>query len=190
MTLFKDRYRAESSRLKYWDYASEGYYFVTICTLNRGCFLGGIIDGTLRLSEVGKMAEKYWREIPDHFENIRLDEFIIMPNHIHGIVVIENHLDNGRDVACNVSTTCNVSTNDKFMSRISPKSGSLGAIIRSYKSALTRWCREYNHDFGWQARFYDHIIRDERSLDEIRKYISNNPLKWDLDEENPVNIKS
>ncbi len=201
MTLYKDRYRAESARLKDWDYASAGYYFVTICTRDRLCTLGDVVDGCIRLSPVGEMARTIWQEIPDHVQVAELDEFVIMPNHLHGIVVIQDVRDVRRDVACYVSTVASTGTGNtgadsptggaptSAMALISPKTGSLGAIIRSYKSAVTHWCRKNDHDFAWQARFHDEIIRDENMLDRIREYICNNPLQWELDQNNPLNIR-
>ncbi len=87
--LFKNKYRVESSRLKNWDYSSNGCYYVTLCEKNRSCVFGNIIDGKMFLSETGKYAEHCWNEIPDHFPFVQLDEFVIMPNHIHGIIVID-----------------------------------------------------------------------------------------------------
>ena len=185
MTLYKDRYRAETARLKGWDYSAAGCYFVTICTGERECSLGEMVDGSMRLSPVGEIARTFWQEIPAHVQGVELDEFVVMPNHVHGIVAIR---DTGRDVACRdvacYVSTCYVST----MARISPRTGSLGAIIRSYKSAVTNWCRKNDHDFAWQSRFHDEIIRDENSFKKVREYIRNNPLQWELDQENPINL--
>ena len=181
MTLYKDKYRIESARLKDWDYASAGCYFVTICTQNREPYFGEVIEQAVHLSPVGEIACQFWSEIPQHSSsNIQVDAFVVMPNHIHGIIVIEDV--NGRDVACNVST-------GSTMSKISPKAGSLGAIVRSYKSAVTRWARMNQQPFfDWQARFFDHIIRDEKGLNRIRDYIATNPVRWDSDRNNVTNL--
>ena len=96
MALYKGKYRIESTRLKNWDYSRNGNYFITICTLNREHFFGEVINGRMVLSEVGRFAEMFWSEIPEHFPYSSLDAFVIMPNHIHGIVVID-HLDDRRD---------------------------------------------------------------------------------------------
>ena len=182
---FRGKYRIEIARLKNWDYGSSGYYFVTICVKNGECVFGNVDDNKMILSEIGKIAEKFWLEIPAHFPFVKLDEFIIMPNHIHGIIIIDNH----RDVACNVSTT---TSNNKIMSIISPKRGSLSTVIRSYKSNCTKTINKTQNNiyFQWQLRFYDHIIRDEKSLNSIRNYIINNPLNWDKDEENQARKKN
>lgn len=90
MALYKNKYRVESTRLKDWDYSSTGCYFITICTKNQECFFGDIVNGKIRLSKIGEIISHVWMEIPQHFHNIELDEFVIMPNHIHGIVIIHN----------------------------------------------------------------------------------------------------
>jgi len=184
--LYKDRYRAASTRLKDFDYTSAGYYFVTVCTRDRECLFGDVHDGIMDFSSVGKIVRTFWSEIPVHVPGVELDEFVVMPNHIHGIVMIREK--SCRNVACNVSTD-NVSTITSELAKISPKPGSLGVIIRSFKSAVTNWCRKYNHDFAWQPRFYDEIIRNEQMLEKVREYIRNNPMQWELDKENPANGK-
>jgi len=100
---FRGKYSVETTRLKNWNYGKNGYYFVTICIKNCECVFGNVNDKKMILSEIGRIAEKFWLEIPTHFPFVKLDEFIIMPNHIHGIIIIDNNY--GRDVACNVSTT-------------------------------------------------------------------------------------
>src|SRR3954468_16946931 len=89
MSLFKQKYRIESTRLQAWDYSAAGWYFVTICTLDKVCFFGDVGDGIICLSTIGAVARRFWLEIPDHFREVRLDEFVVMPNHIHGIVIID-----------------------------------------------------------------------------------------------------
>ncbi len=190
---FRNWYRIKSARLEGYDYSSIGGYFVTICTRDRKCLFGEIVHGKMKLSAIGEIARQYWQEIPEHFDNTDLDEFVMMPNHVHGIILIlQQKPDDCRDVACNVSTH-NVSTDSHSknlaMSAISPKPGSLGTIIRSYKSAVTRWRGKNNYpQFSWQPRFYDHIIRNEKSLAAIRQYIYNNPTKWQIDRENSESV--
>jgi hypothetical protein len=182
---FNQKYFIPSTRLKNWDYSSVGFYFVTICTYQKRCYFGEIVEGGIRLSEIGKIAKKYWLEIPKHFKNTRLDEFIIMPNHIHGIIAIEYKIK-CRDVINHVSTNNNV------YSQITPMGKqSLGEIIRFFKAKTTYEIHQsLKTNFLWQPRFYDHIIRNDKSLDEIRQYIKTNPLKWEEDEENPKNQKN
>lgn len=179
MTLYKNKYRIESTRLKGWDYSNDGYYFVTICTKDRECFFGDVIDGQMHLSHIGEIMLEEWKKTEEIREDVTIDEWVIMPNHIHGIIVIENktmHLN-----ASNVETHCNASLHRN----------NLSFIIRGFKSASTKKIHlaDCPH-FAWQPRYYDHIIRDENSLDKIREYILNNPLKWDIDENNPLNYQN
>lgn len=178
MTLFKNTFRIESTRLKGYDYSQPGEYFVTICTHDHECLFGTVADEEVRLSAIGEIAKNCWKEIPKHFLNVDLDEFIIMPNHIHGIIIInDNDINmqstNCRDVQLNVST------------RISPRKETLSVVIRTYKATVTTLCRRNGfYEFKWQPGFYEHIIRDEKDLQNTRDYIINNPIKWLYDKEN------
>ena len=180
--LYKGKYRIESTRLEEWDYSSSGYYFVTICTNNMECVLSRITDGKVVLTGIGNIAKRHWLEIPEHFKNVELDEFIIMPNHMHGIVIIENQ--HCRDAINGVSTDGGGITraHNPMLSE-----NSLSKIIRWYKGRCTFEINKIQNTihFAWQPRFYDHIIRNEKLLQKIREYIHNNPLKWDIDENNP-----
>ncbi|PMB15598.1 transposase [Fischerella thermalis CCMEE 5282] len=188
---FQGKYRVESTRLPNRNYAANGSYFITICTKNRDHYFGNVVSGQVHLSVIGKIAQRFWVDIPNHFDYTYIDAYVIMPNHVHGIVVIDRP-ENVETLHCNVSTQNDAPwdiTQRQFMSNISPKPGSLGAITRSYKSVVTRWCRENGHNhFAWQSRFYDHIIRADGSLDRIREYIINNPTKWEEDKNNPANL--
>ena len=156
-------------RLKEYDYAQPGEYFITICTYEKEDTFGEIVADEMRLSQEGRIAQQCWRQIPSHFEDVELDEFVVMPNHIHGIIILNDH---GRDVQLNVPT------------RLSPKKGSLSVIIRTYKAAVTTECRRKGlYDFRWQSRFYEHIIRGNKDLNNIRDYITGNVLKWASDSE-------
>jgi REP element-mobilizing transposase RayT len=357
MASFRDKYHRHSLRLPNRDYSAKGWYFVTICTYEKYCYFGEIVDRQMVLSPIGKIAQQFWQEIPQHSQNTYLDEYTIMPNHIHGIIAIDpdrNKLDDRindivpygdvlcgdisygdvpcgdisygdvscgdipygdvpcgdisygdvscgdipygdvscgdipygdvpcgdipygdvscgdipygdvscgdipcRDVPWNVPTLDVMSdvksnvisgveldvisdvksnvisgveldvisdvksdvisgveldvisgiksdgeSNTEFdiesiedfpekMSKLSPKANSLSVIIRSYKSSVTRWCKQNNYDnFGWQSRFYEHIIRNDGSIDKIRQYIINNPSQWSIDRHNPVNSDS
>ncbi len=182
---FKNKYRIASTRLQTWDYGWNGAYFVTICTQNRECFFGKIVNGDMRLSETGKIAHNFWIEIPDHFPFVKLGEFVVMPNHVHGIVIIdklENHegMPNlGNDVETpnlGVSTpTKNGGKNEQW------KPGTLGVIINQYKRICTINARKINTEFGWQTRFHDSIIRNDLAFHTISNYIINNPSKWGRD---------
>lgn len=172
MTLFKNKYRIESARLKGWDYRAPGYYFVTIVTKGRVPYFGKVQGDDVRLSAIGEIAAQCWAENPQHHAGIELDEWIIMPNHVHGIVVADVET-----LHYNVST----STSDTPMGAISPKTGSLSVAVRSFKSAVTKLAHNAGHEFGWQERFWDRIIRDEKELNRIRNYIRANPSKWEND---------
>jgi putative transposase len=129
---------------------------------------------------IGEIAKKYWTEIPDHYPNVTLDEFVIMPDHLHGILQI-------CDVAAKNSVGVRhgepLPTRRNEYQHVIPKS--LGIIINHFKSAVTRWCNENGFpQFKWQRSFYDHIIRDEQSLFQIRQYIRDNPADWLGDKEN------
>lgn len=182
--LFHNKYRIESSRLRNWDYSSSGAYFITICTQNRIQYFGKINKGKMLLSETGKIADKYWREIPNHFTNTRLDEYIIMPNHIHGIIKI----DHGDPIIPLVPTVAPmVETPESGVStKTVTKKPTLGIIINQFKRICTLTTHKKDIPFAWQSRFYDHIIRDDISLHKIREYIKNNTINWDSDEENPT----
>ena len=192
MTRFRQRYKVESARLSGWDYSAAGWYFVTLCTWQRVCFFGDMVNEKMKLSAIGEIASRSWEDIPRHFSNVNLDAFVLMPNHLHGIVVIEDTRGNvtpRRDVACNVSTEERPRNASTMMARISPRPGSLSVVVRSYKAAVSRFCHlNGDSSFAWQPRFYDHIIRDEQSLYDIREYIINNPTKWELDRDNLENL--
>lgn len=180
--LFNNKYRIPSARLRSWDYASEGMYFVTICTKNREHYFGDIIesdDGNIILhpTEIGKIASSEWYKTlemrPDM--NLELGEFVVMPNHIHGIIIIGANEFNRTDGMHSVSTM--QSATNKF----APQSKNLASIIRGYKSAVTTFARKNNIDFDWQTRYHDHIIRSMDAYNRISDYIINNPNKWHQD---------
>jgi REP element-mobilizing transposase RayT len=172
---FQDRYRVKSARLSEYDYSQPGAYFVTICTEDHRPWFGDIVEGRMALSEIGKIVRECWESIPEHFSNIRPDEFVVMPNHLHGIVEILPC----RDGACTVSTE----------SEDAKKPPTLSTIVGSFKSACARRIHGAYPDsgFAWQPRFYDHVIRNEESLRSIREYVRKNPTQWQFDEENPEN---
>ena len=180
--LFQNKYRISSSRLGTWDYASEGMYFVTICTAYRVCYFGDIGHPT----EIGKIAETEWIKTlelrPDM--NIEMGEFVVMPNHFHGIIIIganEYNGDiaggNGRDAMHRVSTCDTFADGNKF----GPQSKNLASILRGYKSAVTTHARKNDIPFGWQSRFHDHVIRSEDECNRISNYIVNNPTNCSKD---------
>ena len=175
MTMFKNKYRIESTRLPDYDYSSAGFYYVTICTKKMVRFFGEVINEKVCLSEIGKIVKNEWLKIELIRNYVNLDNYIIMPNHLHGIVIIEDQ-SNAR-----VETHGHASLQSKNQNQFVLQN--LSNIIRGFKSSATRKIRESGHcDFAWQPRFYDHIIRTEKSLNKIRNYIKNNPVKWKTDE--------
>jgi REP element-mobilizing transposase RayT len=171
-SLFRNKFRNESFRKNSHDYSSVGTYFITICTHMGLPYFGNISSSKMILSESGRIANKLWFEIPEHFPFVSLDEFVVMPNHIHGIVIIQS--------PASVRTLHATSLpQNEFMSAISPKPGSLATVIRSYKSAVSKNIHLSDHGFSWQPRYYDHIIHSARELDRIRDYIINNPVIWE-----------
>ena len=163
-------------RLHNFDYSSQAWYFITICTKNRKHEFGEIEDGQIQLSGIGEQADLYWNEIPKHFPHIELGEFIIMPNHIHGIIGIV-HTPHST-----VRTCHGVSQQGQTNQFGKTIAGSLSAIIGQFKSTLTRWSRKNGHEnFAWQGRFHDHIIRNDGAFQRISNYIKNNPTNWHKD---------
>ncbi len=168
------------NRLPHYDYSSSGWYFVTICTKYHTDYFGEIKNRKMILNKYGFVAKKYWFDIPKHFINTRLDEFIIMPNHLHGIVIIRYNNSNNIVGNADLRSLRNDNYNRSKMH--------LSKIIHGYKSSVSRFVNEtYEYHFQWQKSFYDHIIRDEKSLNNIRSYICFNFLNWETDEENPNN---
>ncbi|GCC53466.1 hypothetical protein SanaruYs_37100 [Chryseotalea sanaruensis] len=191
--LFKNRYRIETTRLQSWNYANDGMYFVTTCTKNRKNYFGEIgpsveisCMASLQMvqSEIGLVAHNEWYKTPELRPdmNLQLGEFVVMPNHIHGIIIIGKNEYNGgcRDAMHCVSTTTNAmhraSTESK--NKFGPQSKNLASILRGYKSAVATYARKNNIEFDWQPLFHDHIIRSEEAYYRISNYIKNNPSKW------------
>ncbi len=173
---YKNKYRIESIRLRYWNYGWNAAYFVTIYTKNRHYYFGNVKNGKMVLTEIGQIAQDFWEAIPEHFPFVQLGEYVIMPNHVHGIIIINKPVDT-------VETHVHASPPpqpqpDKPVNQFGPQSGNLASIIRGYKSAVKKHVTLHGIDFAWQPRYYDHIIRDEKSFYQISKYIKNNPINW------------
>jgi len=184
-SLSRNRFRNNSLRYTGRDYSLPGKYFITIHTTGTKEWFGKVIDGKMHLSEIGHIAAHMWYEIPVHFPFIGLDAFVVMPNHIHGIIVINRFF--GTTIVGALHATplppddaTNVST--ETMSFISPKSGSLSVVVRSYKSAVTKNVHKSDNHFSWQPRFYDTIICSSGQLKRIRKYMLDNPQNWNDNE--------
>jgi len=156
----------KSPRLSDYDYSQEGAYFITICTHDRRALFGQVVDQEMALNAYGKVAGQYLQTIPEHFAFVKVDQYIVMPNHVHVIIVIFDH-------------------NEKYSPEgfQRPVGGSVSTIIRSYKSIVTREINRLRQTRGkiWQSRFHDHIIRNEGSLNKIREYVKYNPALWEKD---------
>ncbi len=175
---FQNKYRIGTTRLKYYDYSQNGMYFVTICTKNRIHYLGEIENNIINLSEIGKMVENYWNEISKHFSFAIPDIYQVMPNHFHGILVINKH------TVETYNYTSLQQNNSEFINTFRSPSQNLGSIIRTFKSSIKSYTSKHNIEFAWQTRFYEHIIRNENEYFRIVEYIVNNPQNWKTDENN------
>ena len=175
---FKNKYRIKSARKQGYNYASEGFYFITICVKDREMVFGNINNGKMILSSVGRIVEQEWLNTPNIRKNVELDKFIVMPNHLHGIVIIQ------------YSISAPLPIRGEYKNKFGPQSNNLSAIIRGFKGAATKIIRQrfFNINFAWQPRFHDRIIRNNNELNRIRRYIIDNPEKWELDRNNPNNF--
>jgi putative transposase len=192
-----ERYHRRSVRLKGYDYASPGAYLVTICAAERKCLFGQVVTDAMRPNAWGDVVAACWNQIPAHFPNVRLDAFVLMPNHLHGILIIENATDGrgttsprARDYASRAPTIDPVDSTGQRFGVLTAQS--LPTVIRSFKAAVTQRVRALasKPDLQiWQRNYHEHVIRNEESLNEIRRYIQQNPLRWSLDRENPTNIR-
>ena len=175
MDKFKDKYRIPSARLQNWDYAASGKYFITICTEDRRHFFGEIKNKEMILNEIRLFTNVEWEKIqeirPDM--NIRLGEFIVMPDHFHGIIIIGENEFNSNDGSIDAMNRVYTRKN-----KFGPQSKNIGSIIRGFKSAITSFAKKNNIEFGWQERFHDRVIRSHDEYERISEYIKNNPLNW------------
>ncbi len=192
--LFKNKYRIPSARASWWNYANPGAYFITICTDQRQHYFGEIHHQKMVLSPCGIIADVLWYEIRHHFPHVTLGAFVVMPNHVHGVLILAPNDDADRADRAPVETLHATSLppnappnapppNEKNeqMAAISPAAGSVSTIVRSYKSAVTRHAHRLGHAFAWQTRFHDHIIRNEEEYHRISRYILTNPQRWKED---------
>jgi REP element-mobilizing transposase RayT len=193
MHKFKSKYRIESARQRNWDYAKPGDYFITACCANHEKFFGEIVDDKMVFNELGEIANQCWSEIPQHFTNAELGEFRIMPNHLHGIIIITTFVFSKHQ-------TIGKQLPSKFQTKQShfrfPNQGenTVSAMVGSFKSAVTSRIHRLDTEalkniasfaaakqFDWQTRFHDHIIRSHEEFIRISNYIRNNPANWKKD---------
>ncbi len=171
-----------SIRLKRFDYSSSGAYFVTLCVKNRTKIFGYIVGGKMILNAAGIAAQLCWQEIPLHYPFVSLDVFVIMPDHIHGIILIkESDLRWGKDTDVVENDYSPVRENDNLFHNKRPRgtSKTIGSVVRGYKIGVTKWFRKHTLvESVWQRDYYENIIRNYDDLNRIRRYIINNPQKW------------
>jgi putative transposase len=180
MAYDSETHHRSSARLKTFDYSSQGAYFVTVCANVRANVFGEIEAGEMRLNEAGRVVAECWALIPEHFPNVELDAFIVMPDHVHGIIVISQPSETNvrTSVVVGAQHAAPLRNSDDVLPRVQP--GSLGAIMRSFKSAATKRINESQGLPGtpvWQRNYWDRVIRDDRELEETRKYILENPVR-------------
>jgi putative transposase len=194
-----------SIRLQGYDYTQAGAYFVTICTQDRECLFGQVVGGEMVLNTYGRVIATFWQRSPRHSARVELDEWVVMPNHVHGIIVITGDVGRGEaspgigsnGICASPFEPClSTSGASRDASPLrgggnpaGPPSGSLGAIVGNFKSVTTRRINRIRKTPGarvWQRNYYERVIRDERGLNAVRRYIRNNPGRWSEDRENPA----
>ena len=200
---FQNKYRIPSARHPNWDYGTNGAYFITICTKNRQYFFGEFEKGKIKLSTLGAIAQGFWYEIPKHFPFVELGEFVVMPNHIQGVLILnKNGFDENIESIDIIEPIdpvetghCPVSTNDVSTNKPNSEKtigqqrfrnqgkNTVSSIIGSYKSICTKHINAAfpTLNFEWQTRFWDNIIRNDEAFNTISQYIINNPLNWEDD---------
>ena len=182
MDKFNSTFKINSSRFQNWNYSWKGKYFVTICTQKHVNYFGEIYDSKMHMSEIGLEVEKQWLKSislrPDM--NIKLEDFVIMPNHFHGIIEI------GRNV---FNEYLNSQSNSQEGNKFGPQRKNLSSIMRGFKGSVTSFARINHILFDWQPRFHDHLIRNEKELIKIKKYIQNNVNNWERDRFNKLITK-
>lgn len=201
------KHHRRSIRLKGYDYSQEGAYYVTIVTWRREFLFGNIVNQEMMLSPYGEIVQKWWQEIPVHFANVETGAFVIMPNHVHGIIYILGGRgtasypkgvpvpkDDGEiPISQNNKTVDVIQGGETPPLRIFNGTPTLGQIVAYFKYQSTKEMNKIDNTSTvtkfWQRNYYEHIIRDEKDLQNKTDYIEANPLLWDEDDENPVNVK-
>ncbi len=185
MKLYNNKYRSNSPRLEVWDYSIPWWYFITTNTKNQTHCLGDVMEGKMVLNKLGEYVKESWLDIPNHYPLVELDSFVIMPNHIHGIIVISEKSVVRKDKAIVYEGHA-----PHLQSRDKLNYHTLSNIVGSFKSEATKLAHKNGcKEFSWQRSFYDRIIRNEKELYNIQKYIQQNPLKWSLEKDLPENLE-
>jgi REP element-mobilizing transposase RayT len=175
-------HQRRATRLPGYDYSQQGAYFVTICAHNRECLFGDVGDGEIKLNNLGQLVYEEWLYTENIRPEVHLDGFVVMPNHLHGVITIASP----RTVGAHGREPLHAEHSILYR-----KPRSLGSLIAGFKSAATKRINQFRHTPGqpvWQRNYYEHIIRDEMDLDRIRRYIQENPAKWAEDAYNPANV--
>ena len=198
MTYNSDIHHRRSIRLKDYNYSQAGAYFVTICARHRECLFGEIFNEEMALSEMGRIVAEEWKGLESIRNNVVLDVFIIMPNHFHSIIFFTDSIGatpTARPIASgNIDGICGRSKDGRpvGIAPTGPAPGSIGAIMAQFKSRVTKRINQFRNNPGcpvWQRNYYERIIRNDDELSRAREYIVNNPMKWELDKENPINCR-
>lgn len=194
MAFNPDIHKRKSNRLQDYDYAQPGAYFVTICAYKRECIFGNIVNGETHLNDIGIIVAEEWIKTAAMRQNVELDAWVVMPNHFHAIVMISDHpestYNNQRNTTANVGAHCMRPNGSNRKNRahssapLQREPRCIGSIMGGFKSAATKrinqWCKSPSTPV-WQHNYYEHIIRNEADLHDIREYIQNNPLRWEED---------
>lgn len=186
------KHHRRSIRLRGYDYSQAGAYFITLCTQDRACLFGDVADGVMRLNDAGQMVCAEWEALPQRFPTIVLDAFVVMPNHAHGIIITD-HAGVG-DVGAGLVPAQDMPDLTGATGATTRVAPTVGDIVGAFKSVTTVLYTRGVKQSGWpafrgrlwQRNYYEHIIRNEKSLNRIRKYILDNPARWDMDRDNPL----
>ncbi|MBL7994462.1 transposase [bacterium] len=176
-----DIHHRRSIRIKGYDYSRPGAYFITICTQHRNRVFGQIMDGNMVLNELGRIVEYTWNDLVNHIDHIKLDSFVVMPNHVHGIIVIIN------DIVGAVPVVGAGSESAPTKPAPTRKRYGLTEIVRQFKTFSSRRINQIRKIPGipvWQRNYYEHIIRNDNAIHRIREYIAHNPRNWENDKQN------
>ena len=169
MNRFRNRSRAPYLRANWWDYGWNGAYFITICTKDKAHFFGHVHNEVMQLSRLGVAVDILWNEIPNHSKNVELGDYVVMPNHFHGILILDNPSAPSERPTTTQNRFQNIGKN------------TVSSIIGSFKSAVSKHANRVGLKNGWQPRFYDRIIHDAVAYQRISEYIINNPANWHKD---------
>ena len=182
--LYKNKYRIPTARATWHDYKG-GSYFVTICTKNREFFFGDINNGEMNYSSLGQSAIDCLQQIPTHFPHVEIPIFVVMPNHIHAIVIInalapsvETQNLASQNHTINPLETQYFASLQQAKQKFGPQSKNLASVVRGFKIGVTKFANENDLSFAWQPRFHDHIIRNHHEMSLIADYIQNNVIRW------------